>query len=169
MANNKNLIALADQLAAILQVVYRTQKKALAAMPKEILQFHDKLRSREYSDRGNRGLKYPLFYNISYQLYQKDSLTMGELSQALAVPMSTATGMVDWMVKEGYTARLPDPADRRKVRVSLTDTGKNLYEALRGNMIRHIERFLSCLTEEEQATMVTLFHKIATNTKDAEE
>ena len=46
---------------------------------------------------------------------------MGELSNALSLPFSTATRMVDYLVARGYIQRLSDTTDRRVVRVALTD------------------------------------------------
>ena len=41
---------------------------------------------------------YGLFYRISSNIHPRNDLTMGELSNALSVPLSTATRIVDWLV-----------------------------------------------------------------------
>jgi DNA-binding MarR family transcriptional regulator len=102
-------------------------------------------------------------------MYQRDNLTMGELSKAIAVPMSTATGMIDWMVDNGYVKRLSDPEDRRVVRISLTHSGRSLYESLQDHMVQHLQQLLSCLTFEEQSSMSSILRKIATAVREAEE
>jgi DNA-binding MarR family transcriptional regulator len=85
---------------------------------------------------------------------------MGELSDALSVPLSTATRMVDWLVKNGYAQRLPDPEDRRIVRVTLTSNGRKIYKAIESYIEQRFEQILSCLTVEEQGTLYTLLSRV---------
>jgi len=59
------------------------------------------------------------------------------------VPFSTATRMVDWFVDNGYAQRLPDPEDRRVVRVALTDSGRELYQTIERYMVQHFRLMLS--------------------------
>ncbi len=59
-----------------------------------------------------------LVYTVAVALtHQPEPVSMGELSRILNVPLSTATRIMDWLVKSGYAERLPDPQDRRVVRV----------------------------------------------------
>lgn len=101
------------------------------------------------------------FYNISNILYRRGKLTMGELSHALAVPMSTATRAVERWVNSGFAQRLSDPDDRRIVRIDLTENGKRLHEIIENSISRSIQRAMSCLTIEEQGMLVTLTRKVA--------
>ena len=102
-----------------------------------------------------------LFYNLSSTLYYNSNLTMGELSKALSVPLSTATRMADWWVDNGFAQRMNDPEDRRIVRISLTDIGKRLHELIEKSVTESVQQCLDCLTLEEQATMLTLMRKVA--------
>ena len=87
--------------------------------------------------------------------------TMGELSQALAVPLPTATRMVHWCVENGYAERLSDASDRRIVRVAPTDKGRMLQEAMESILAQIVQNIVSCLTDQEQTTLLTLLRKIA--------
>ncbi len=69
---------------------------------------------------------YMLFLCVAATLNEKGSLTMGELSRAVSVPLSTATRMADWMVENEYAERLSDSNDRRIVRLALTENGRRL-------------------------------------------
>ena len=53
-------------------------------------------------------------------------LSMNALGEAIEVAGSTATRMVDQLVKKGLVDRRPDPEDRRIVRVTLTPRGREL-------------------------------------------
>lgn len=103
------------------------------------------------------------FYQISSALYPEKSPTMGELSQTLSVPLSTATRMVDWWVERGLAERLSDQDDRRIVRVELTDSGRRIHEVVELQISRSIQEVLNCLTSTEQNIVITLLDKVVSN------
>ena len=90
---------------------------------------------------------------------------MGEFSNALSVPLSTATRIADWLVDNGYVQRLPDSEDRRVVRVSLTDIGKELFKAIDRYIRQRMLQMLSGLTTEERAILLTLISKVISGLK----
>lgn len=97
---------------------------------------------------------YMLFLCVSNTLIEKSSLTMGELSRAVAVPLSTATRMVDWMVDNNYAERLPDPNDRRIVRVALTEEGRNLSRDAKNFMFEHTSTITKRLPKAQQKAIL---------------
>ncbi len=101
------------------------------------------------------------FHRMGNILYAKKNPTMGEISEALKVPLSTATRMANWWVDNGYAQRFSDPDDRRVVRMGLTDNGRQLLEMIEDSMIRNVRAVLSCLTPEEQTILITLSGKVA--------
>ncbi len=103
------------------------------------------------------------FLQISSALYPEKSPTMGELSQALSVPLSTATRMVDWWVDRGLAERLSDPDDRRIVRIELTDSGRRVHEVIESQISRSIHEVLKCLTSTEQNIVITLLDKVVSS------
>ncbi len=110
--------------------------------------------------------KYELFYRVSSSIQDKESVTMGELSRIMSVPMSTATRIADWLVDKGYFERWPDPKDRRVIRLSLTPAGKEIHKTIDSYVKERIERILSCLTREEQSILLTLMGKVVYGLKD---
>ena len=92
---------------------------------------------------------------------------MGEFSNALSVPLSTATRIADWLVDNGYIERLPDSDDRRVVRISLTDTGKELFKAIDRYIRQRMQQILSSLTAEEKTILLTLVSKVVSGLKEA--
>jgi DNA-binding MarR family transcriptional regulator len=103
---------------------------------------------------------YGLFYRISSNIYPENDMTMGELSNTLSVPLSTATRMVNWMVADGYMKRLPDPEDRRVVRVALTEKGLEMHRSIKSYVEERVNNILSTLTTEEQITLLHLIDKV---------
>jgi DNA-binding MarR family transcriptional regulator len=95
-------------------------------------------------------------------MYPDNKPTMGELSRALALPLSTATNVMDFLVKNGFCKRLSDRKDRRIVRVALTDVGRRNLEVSDRYVAQRGQEILSALTAEEQLTFLALLNKIAT-------
>lgn len=93
---------------------------------------------------------------------------MGELSQALSVPLYSATRAVDSLVAVGLVDRQSDPGDRRVVRVTLTEDGLRLHRAIEEHLARNIERVMACLTPGEQGILVDLLRKVAASLKETE-
>ena len=91
---------------------------------------------------------------------------MGELSGVLSVPLSTATRIVDWLVDRGYVLRLPDAEDRRVVRVALTGNGRELHKAIERYIRQRVQQILSCLTDGERSTLITLMGKVVSTLKE---
>jgi DNA-binding MarR family transcriptional regulator len=118
-------------------------------------------------DKSNLGDKveglgdFDLFYFVGIILFgQPDPISMGELSHALGVPLSTATRIVDWLVKNDYAERLPDGEDRRIVRVGLTDAGREMVHTINAFFLERIERFLRQFTIDERQNMLLLLTKL---------
>ncbi|MFO8101192.1 MAG: MarR family transcriptional regulator [Dehalococcoidia bacterium] len=108
------------------------------------------------------------FHRMGNILYAKRNPTMGEISEALGVPLSTATRMANWWVDNGYAQRLDDPDDRRVVRLGLTESGQQLLEMIEDSMVRNVRAVLSCLTPEEQTILITLSGKVAASLEEPE-
>ncbi len=109
------------------------------------------------------------FHRMGNILYEKKNPSMGDISQALGVPLSTATRMANWWVDNAFAERLADPDDRRVVRLTLTESGRHLLENIEDTMIRNVQRVLSCLTPEEQTILITLSGKVAANLKEPDD
>lgn len=58
---------------------------------------------------------------------RKDSMTMGELSQALLVTNANLTALVRQLQSQGYLEMKRDPEDRRSWLVSITKTGRSHF------------------------------------------
>ena len=103
---------------------------------------------------------YELFYRVGRRISHGENLTMGELSNVLSVPLSTATRIVDYLVERGYIRRLPDPEDRRVVRVGLTTAGLEFYRTMDNHVKERTQQLLSCLSNEERNSLFNLLDKV---------
>lgn len=58
--------------------------------------------------------------------------SQADLARAAQVEAQTMSRTVDRLVREGLVTRTPDPADRRRHIVAVTDRGHAAFEAVRG-------------------------------------
>jgi DNA-binding MarR family transcriptional regulator len=72
------------------------------------------------------------------------SLTLGELAAEERVKPPTMTRIVDRLEEDGFVRRVPDPTDRRCVRVELSDAGRALLAGTRSRrdafLVERVER-----------------------------
>ncbi len=160
------------QLEETVQIVRRLvslQPRFKVIVPEDLARAKthlDKLRSGSKSKSPiDRHLVYSM---VAIFVRQAKPLTMGELSQALDVPLSTATRIVDWLVKSGYAERLPDPQDRRVVRVALTKSGRALIKAWDKFVRQRVEQVLCVFTAEERRTLIALLNKLVETLENQE-
>jgi DNA-binding MarR family transcriptional regulator len=90
----------------------------------------------------------------------KEPVTMSELSSTLNVPMSTATRIVDGLVKNGMAERIHDSNDRRIVRVGMSKTGREIYEMGMAYNKQRIAKLLKDFSAEEQEQLLRLMNKL---------
>ena len=95
--------------------------------------------------------------------YTNGPPSMSELSEALGVPLYRATRIVSWWVENGLAERLSDPADRRVVRVALTNKGRRFHEIVEDFACGTVKEVIDCLTEYESYMLIALLSKIALN------
>jgi DNA-binding MarR family transcriptional regulator len=64
-------------------------------------------------------------YDVLYTLAKcREPMRIGELPQHVLLSQPALSRMVDRLVERGLVERIPDPNDRRSVRLALTDSGR---------------------------------------------
>ena len=155
----------ADQVDEIVQGFVQVWIKFGALLPRELAAIPH-YKDGIYPESGPQpDTNYEFFFRVSSSISRKGTPAMGELSNDLSVPLSTATRIVDWLVERDYGQRLPDSEDRRIVRVTLTAKGKELHRAIQDYVKQRLQQVLSSLTVDEQATMFVLLRKVVASLK----
>ena len=80
--------------------------------------------------------------------------TVGEVAARMKLHLPTASRTSETLVAQGYVARLPDAADRRKVRLSLTAPGRQLANTAHEHLHTVVARRLAVLNEGDAACIV---------------
>jgi len=146
----------AGQFMGLVQNFIRLQTKW--AMPEHIARFKqqmEKLRGSDNSEGHTFLLR--VFIILSHA---ETPLTMGELSAALKVPLSSATRIVDWLVRGKFLERTNDPKDRRVVLVKMTKMGEQFFQTAMDYNQKRIAHLMEKFTSEEQEQLLHLMSKL---------
>ena len=103
-----------------------------------------------------------------FVLWEKDNIPISELSQKTGLAKTTLTGMLDRMEKQGHIERVYSSADRRTVRIKLTEAArlfKEQYELVSNEMNQIFYRGFS---DEEILILETGLRKVLTNLTEKE-
>lgn len=151
----------ADRFAEIIRQGIRLKHRFRAVVPEHAAQARARIRELLPEGLSEPDADFNLYYELGVILSEAESpMTMGELSQAVEVPLSTATRIVDSLVESDYAERLSDPTDRRVVRVGLTQKGQETYRAIEGMIRQRIDHILRRFSPEECEMLLKLMHKI---------
>lgn len=96
------------------------------------------------------GLTYPQ-YLVLLMLWEQDGLSVKELGAPLFLDSGTLTPLLKRMEKAGWLERRRDAKDERIVRVTLTESGRELR-----NKLSHVPGAMLCATGLDRETLVSL-------------
>ncbi len=166
MAQTVRKSAETELVATIVQDFVQMWSRFEAMLHNELATTRDSSDNVRTGSRSNIDSSYTLFYRVANVIgNERNGMTMGELSNALSVPLSTATRTINWLVEAGYVERLSDPDDRRIVRVALTTEGSELYQTMQRYIEDRVRQILSCLSPREQATLFSFIGRVAAELK----
>ncbi|MET1114188.1 MAG: MarR family transcriptional regulator [Comamonas sp.] len=93
------------------------------------------------------GLTYPQ-YLVMLALWEKDNCMVSELGERLFLDSGTLTPLLKRMESAGWLQRQRDSADERRVRIALTDAGRELRAKIAG--------IPECLLQQSPCTLSEL-------------
>lgn len=80
--------------------------------------------------------------------------TVSDLARAMGVQLSTLTQLVDSLVARRWVQRYDDPSDRRRVCLTLTPAGHELYARARHAAEERMARLLERMTLPERRALL---------------
>jgi DNA-binding MarR family transcriptional regulator len=83
------------------------------------------------------------------------ALSNTAVARALDIHISNASRLCDRLVHLGLLDRRDDPANRRQVELTLTESGRQLVNAVTDHRRHAFQRILTAMTEAEQAALTT--------------
>lgn len=93
-------------------------------------------------------------------------VTMSQIADSINIPMSTATGIIERLVKKGYIIRDKNESDRRIVSLKLTDKGKIFIEQIKVRISAYVKKIYDSLDEDDREHLFKIFNKIMIAVKD---
>ena len=96
------------------------------------------------------------------RLAEEDGISQAELARRQRVEAPSMCRMVDRLERDGLVSRERDLADRRVVRVRITDAGRAAAESGRHAVAELEHRAFSALTPEEQQALSELLGRLLT-------
>ena len=149
---------LTDQFFELVQRFVHLRPKL--ALPEHVAHFREQMQNLKTggaTDQEDRAFIFRIFIILERS---GTPPTMGELSTELGIPLSSATRLVDGLVGARFIERVPDKNDRRVVRVQMTVTGREVYQAVIEFNKQRIAHMLSKFTPEEQTQLLYLMNKL---------
>ncbi|MCF2137350.1 MAG: MarR family transcriptional regulator [Candidatus Thorarchaeota archaeon] len=113
-------------------------------------------RTTSYLANDDLGLEEFMILDI---VSETDDCSMKDIIDGLSIAASTATGIVDRLVKRGFVKRKHSESDRRKVLLHLTSMGQDAHTRFRTEALNSVETALNHLTDEEIQTLLTIINK----------
>jgi DNA-binding MarR family transcriptional regulator len=80
---------------------------------------------------------------------QTGGMTAGELARAAGLTTGAVTAVVDRLEAAGFARRVPDPGDRRRVRIEATEKVWEVNAPLMGPLLEESQPILDDLTDRE--------------------
>ncbi|MDL2224597.1 MarR family transcriptional regulator [Eubacteriales bacterium OttesenSCG-928-M02] len=103
---------------------------------------------RMHQDKMPQELR-PVQVMILSTLQERGALSMGELSNTIAIAKANTTPLVADLIEKGLVQRTKDTADKRIVLIEMTKEGKRLHKELFENSRIYLKAMLDNLGEED--------------------
>jgi DNA-binding MarR family transcriptional regulator len=112
--------------------------------------------------QGLRALIIPSWLHLNLTMAQLKGLfvlihgpaTIGQLATSLGITQSTASILVERLVRLGLVVRDEDPGDRRRVVVRLSPEGERIVTELGDAKREHLHSTLASISEDDLAALV---------------
>lgn len=106
---------------------------------------------------------------ILYVLWQEDDISIVELSHKTSLAKTTLTSMLERMEQANLIQRVADQTDKRKIRISLTETARKLNDDYNKISQEMNEVYYAGFSEEEVRAFEKELQKILTNLIEKEQ
>jgi DNA-binding MarR family transcriptional regulator len=103
------------------------------------------------------------WYDLLWGLYRQPErrLRVNELAREVVLSPTATSRFIDRVEAAGHVRREPDPADRRALRIVITDSGVDLLRRMWPIYARGIERYFASQLGRSTARVRALLEKVA--------
>jgi DNA-binding MarR family transcriptional regulator len=100
-------------------------------------------------------------YRVLVVLASRGPQRLGDLAEALAVQPSTATRVCDRLVRKHLVRRQRAVADRREIRLGLTEVGRQLVDEVTARRRSEISRLITAVDPDRRQALVGALRALA--------
>lgn len=98
------------------------------------------------------GLSLPQL-RILFRVRARPGIDLGGLAGELSISASAASQQVEKLVERGLLSRQPDPSDRRRLSLELTERGRLSTRAISSAAHQYLQELLDNLSDDELAEL----------------
>lgn len=95
-------------------------------------------------------------------------LNMSDMARFMNVTTAAMTGIIDRLVRDGYVMRIPDPDDRRVIKIKLTAKGSSAVKNILEQRRRLITKIFGVLSRDEREEYLKILTRIQDGLKGRE-
>ena len=99
-------------------------------------------------------------FAVLARLAELGPMSQNHLGRETAMDAATIKGVVDRLARQGLVATAPDPADRRRLTVALTEAGERLFRTRIDTALGVTDATLSPLSEIERDALSALLARL---------
>ncbi|MDD5712466.1 MAG: MarR family transcriptional regulator [Smithellaceae bacterium] len=123
---------------------------------------------RAFAEAGLTELR-PAYMGVLMCLWNEDGLKVIELGRRAGLEPSTMTGLIDRMERDGLVTRVPDPEDRRVLKINLTEAGSAIKDTVAEKVDLVMGQVLSNVDTDDLAQLKDTLRQILTNIHEGSE
>jgi DNA-binding MarR family transcriptional regulator len=95
-----------------------------------------------------------------FEALEAEPVRLNDLAERLGVSAPTASRSVDALLEHGLLERAPDPADRRAVRISVTDLGRTIVDERKARVLAAFLPAVATMPAADQERLVQLLAEL---------
>jgi DNA-binding MarR family transcriptional regulator len=95
-----------------------------------------------------------------FEVLEAEPVRLNDLADRLGVSPPTASRAVDALLEHGLLERAPDPADRRAVRISVTDRGRSIVDERKARVLAAFLPAVATMPAADQERLVELLAEL---------
>lgn len=99
-------------------------------------------------------------------LKDQSEVNVGDLAEFLQLSKSSATQLIERLVKMGLVKRISDKQDRRVIRLTITSKGEDEFVALKKKIMEKMNRFLSKIPEKDIKELIRIHSNLIETIKN---
>lgn len=103
-------------------------------------------------------------YRILMVLLSRGASGVAALQRTTFIDKAWISRVLPRLANKGLVAPAPDPADKRRKAVALTNEGKRIASVLKRRAVARQKRVLGNVSAKERATLIALLKKVQKNT-----